>query len=632
MQNGSASRTANWTGQRNRVGLLLLTALLASCQNETPNVDVSIAAYRDRMLVQHKDETPPPPDVAQPLRRDPVIRPASGQPEQSEKTALLSAPPTTSQPAPEDVLAEVPDPVAASDRFQVRLERLRAEQAGQQDQRVVRNFDRVAKQAVEYLNMNARPKRIELGLAECVQRAISNNYTIRIEAHNPAITQTQVVEAEAAFDAQFFLDTQSISNDPATLPGNVPQTSDQRAVSGGIRKLLPTGMQASVGLGTSRVWSGLPQGNIKVPNPTWPSNFVVDLRQPLLRGFGLDVNRAQIDVQRLNYGISYEQFLAQVRDTLLDVETAYWNLMQARRRTTVFAETVAQYLITYQNMVERLPLDATQVEVENSKSRWQSQYVSYLETLKLVRDAEDQLKNLLNDPELLLSDQIEIVPVETPFVAPLVLDHFAEVRTALDRRAEVQQARKRIESARVGANVAKNAILPQLDLRFQYETQGLGGGAGTSWDVLVDHNFISYTVGVSLTYNFGERAARAQYRRARLQESQAVVALNQALDAIVQEVNLRVRTLAVRYAQLPPSLESVISAERNLRALQARTQRIDPSYLQTELSAVEQLGSTRTTLLQVITDYNLNVVQLERAKGTLLEYNNIRVVEAKSER
>jgi outer membrane protein TolC len=352
---------------------------------------------------------------------------------------------------------------------------------------------------------------------------------------------------------------------------------------------------------------------------------VADFRQPLLQGFGLDVNRAQIEIAQLNYGISYEDFISRVRDTLTQVETAYWQLMQTRRQAAIFAEIVAHYLITYQNMLERLDLDATQVEVANAQSRWQSQYVAYLETVKLVRDAEDRLKNLMNDPDFLLSQELEIIPMEIPFAAPIVLDHFAEVRTALEQRSEVTQARDRIRVARVGTNVAKNAVLPQLDLTFSYEVQGIGVSADDSFDNLTTNRFISYAVGVSFTYDFGERADRARYRRARLQESQAVVALNQLLDSIVEEMNVSIRTLVVRYTQLPPQLEAVVAAERNLRALQARTQRIDPSYLQTELQAVEQLGNTRTTLLRVLTDYNIGIVDLERAKGTLLEYNNISV-------
>lgn len=606
------------------LGTMIAGAALAGCQNELVSVEGPISAYRDRMLVQHQQETAAQSEPARAIQQaPPVARPVSTQAQLPPRASLMTQPATTTQPSPADVLRELPDPRECERVFAERLERLRADPTSQTDPRVVRSYERVVRQALDYLQAVRRPEQVELSLAECVQRALESNYTIRIEAHGPAISETQVVEAEAAFDVEFFLDTTWSVRDGAVPPRAYPNTSDTRAIQGGFRKLMPTGMTGSVGLGTSRNWSGAPQGLIKNWNPTWPSNFIVQLRQPLLRGFGLDVNRAQINIAKLDWGISRDLFVQRVRDTIFEVEQTYWNLVRTRRQAAVLAESVAQNFVTYDSIRQRGDFDATRVEIDNALSRWQTAHVNFLESVKLVRDAEDRLKNVLNDPSLKLSDQVELIPIETPVAAPTVLDHFAEVRTALDKRSEILQARKRIDQTRINTNATKNAILPQLDLSFSYEVQGLGTTADNSFDNLTTNRFISYSLAANFAYNFGERRARAAHRRARLQESQAVVALNQITDAVVEEINQVIRQLMVRYEQIPPALTSVQAAERNLRALQARTRQVDPAYLQTELSAVEQLANTRGTLLTVLTDYNVGIVQLEKAKGTLLEYNNV---------
>lgn len=612
-----------------RIGAILLGVLLGGCQSDTAIPDEPIAAYRDRMLVQHQEQARAAAEAPQPyaVPRDPVAQPVAAQAELPERPALIVKPDTTSQPAPLDILQEIPDPSHAAEAFALRLQRVRQEQAGQRDQRVVRKFEQVIQHTTDSLKQLERPQQVRLSLADCVRRAIENNYTIRIEAHSPAISQTQVVEAEAAFDTEFYLDTLYSKQDQATVSVFAAGSVDTRSVSGGFRKLLPSGMQTSVGLSLQRQQTNFP-AEFQSLNPAYTSSFVAEFRQPLLRGFGLDVNRAQIEIRRAEQRTSYENFIQQVRDTLLRVESAYWALARARRAVVISAEALAQNYATWQNMIQRLAHDATQVEVANSESRYRTAQVAFLESVKLVRDAEDQLKNLLNDPELKLSDDIEIVTGEVPVVAPTVLDQFAEVRTALEQRSEIRQAREQIEAARISTNAAKNAILPQLDLSFQYQVDGIGPSADSAFDNVTQARFQSYTVSVNFAYNFGERAARAAHRRARLQESQAVVALNQASDTIVQEVNDGIRTLLVRYEQIPPAVISVRAAERNLRSLQARTQRIDPSYLQTELAAVEQLTNTRRTLLQVITEYNVGLIELERAKGTLLDYNNVVVTDA----
>lgn len=610
-----------------------MLVFLVACETQGPqdvNADMplepSIAAYRDRMLSEAAEKRAAQPSdslVGRHVR--PTVVPVAQQGELPPREALIVEPPAAEQPSPSSILFWLPDPVDVEAHFAARLESLEEEVARRQDKRVLVAFRKVAEQAMARVNTIARPTQVHLGLAECIQRALENSYAIRVEAFNPAIERTRIVEAEAAFDAEFYLDSSWSKQDQATASELFASESDTRSIEGGFRKLLPSGMQVQTSLSQQRSKTNL---QFQTLNPAYSTSFITSFRQPLLRGFGLDVNRSQICLRRANYEISYEQFIQKVRDTLLNVENAYWALAQARRRATILAENVAQNYVTHKGIEERLDHDATEVEFANSQSRWKQAEVRFQEAVKNIRDAEDVLKNLLNDPDLKLSDEIEIIPTEVPLVAPLALDQFGEVRTALENRSEIRQAREQIEAARIGTMVAKNNTMPQLDLNFQYEVTGIGPSADSSFDNLTTNRFISYSVSANFSVPIGNRARRAAWHRARMQERQAVAGLHQLTDGIVQEVNAAVRRLLVRYAQIPPQLASVLAAERNLRALQARTQRIDPSYLQTELGGVEQLSSTREALLQIILDYNVATAELEKSKGTLLDYNNVALTDA----
>lgn len=600
---------------------VLAGLLIPACQGvgQTPPMESSIEVYRDRMIVRQHEE-------ARERRENPRPHavPVAWQQELPRREALLAQPEDLPAPRPEEVLEELPDPAEAPARLQARLQMLR-EGAGLDQQRVLNNFEKVVAAALENLARIRRPVQLELTLAQCIQLALEHNYLIRIESYNPAISQTQVVEAEAAFDAEFFLEGTYSLSDAAVASQLQATNRDTRTGAAGFRQLLPTGMRVSTSLNIDRTSSNF---QFQTLNPAYSTNFIVQFTQPLLRGVGLEYNRSQIKIRKAEWDISYEEFIQRVRDTLLDVEQAYWRLMQARRTAVVLAEQVAQNKATYENMFERLEHDATEVEVEDARSRWLTRQVEFQETLKEIRDAEDQLKNLLNDPELLLSKDVEIIPVSMPFLVPLAIDQLEAVRTALDSRSEINIARRRIDQARIGTAVAKNETLPQLDLSFQYEVQGVGGTADNSFDQLTTNRFISYTVQAVFSMPIGNRGPRAALRRARLQESQLVVGFYQVTDAVVQEVNTAVRTLLVRHAQLAPQLEAVRSAERTLRAFQARAERVSPTYLDSELSAVERLGAARRTLLQVVTEYNIAVAGLEAAKGTLLEYNNVVIADA----
>lgn len=589
--------------------------VLLGCQefSGVPDIERSLSSYRERMLSEKDPAAPLPP-----ARRDFLVH-AAAQSTQPERRSLLTMPPADGEPpSPEALFAQIPDPVDAETVF----ERRRADlQRTNPEARVLAALDRQHEKAREYLAQFRKPTSMTLSLAEAVQRALAHSYAIRIEGYNPGISRTQLVEAEAAFDAVFFLDGSYRKIDQPTASQLAPVGSDTRVLSGGIRKLLPTGMQVQTSLDVNRQF--LQNFQFQTLNPEYSSSFVAQFTQPLLRGFGLDYNRAQINIRRLEQRIAEERFEQNTRDTLFRVEQAYWALASVRREVMILATSVAQNYVTHKNVEDRLAHDATPIEFNNSLSRWKSREVEFQDAIRRVREAEDTLKNLINDPDLKLSEEIEIIPSEPLFVGPLAIDHFAEVRTALDRRSEITQAKLRVDQARIRTGAAKHETLPQLDLNFTYQVDGLGSTADNAFDSLGTSRYQSYTVSANFSYPIGNRQREAAWRGARLSELQAMVSLNQTADTVVQDVNTAVRALMVRYQNIPTQLIAVHAAILNLASLQARTQRIDPTFLETELGAVENLNNSRITLLRILIDYNVAVIALENAKGTLLEYNNV---------
>ena len=87
------------------------------------------------------------------------------------------------------------------------------------------------------------------------------------------------------------------------------------------------------------------------------------------------------------------------------------------------------------------------------------------------------------------------------------------------------------------------------------------------------------------------------------------------------------RNLDTSFRQLTPSYEGVIAASENLRSLQERQERKSPEELDTVLNSQANLQTARRALLQAVVSYNQGVVDVERSKGTLLEYNNVTLAE-----
>jgi outer membrane protein TolC len=240
-----------------------------------------------------------------------------------------------------------------------------------------------------------------------------------------------------------------------------------------------------------------------------------------------------------------------------------------------------------------------------------------------VGNAEDQLLNLINDPDIPLSADFEIVPIDTPTTTEIVRDRFHEVETALEWRPEIIEARHAVDINRIQLGVAKNQALPQLNAVWRMTVNGVGPNADHAFDQETGGDFIDQYVGIEFLWNFGERAERAGIRIAALQQSQSVGRYKKALDDVITDCRVAMRNLDTSFRQLSPSYDAVVSGSENLRSLQERQERKSPSELDAVLQSQLNLAQSRRALLQALVGYNQGIVDVERSKGTLLTFNNV---------
>ena len=99
------------------------------------------------------------------------------------------------------------------------------------------------------------------------------------------------------------------------------------------------------------------------------------------------------------------------------------------------------------------------------------------------------------------------------------------------------------------------------------------------------------------------------------------------LDAqnIVADVKNQLRELLGRYQELQSRERARISAAAELKAITDKEKivALTPEFLQLKLNAQASLAQSEQTLIQSIVNYNLAMMRLERAKGTLLEFDRI---------
>ncbi len=464
---------------------------------------------------------------------------------------------------------------------------------------------------------------VPMSLQNAMVRAMTGSLDIKVESYTPDITQQDLLAAEAAFDAVFFADfNYSRLDEPTNSTFFGGGRTDNRNLGVGFRKPLSTGGQVTATYTIDRTWSNQPFQRF---NPHYDNDLTLELTQPLLKNFGIDVNRAQIYIARNNRDISLFQFRRRVIDTLAAVEIAYWDLYFARQSQAIQADLVRQAEETRDKIKERLLFDATPGQVSQAKAVVASEQASYIRLSAGVRDAEDNLKNLLNDPALPIGEDIAIVPTDEPITDLLPLDAQREMWAALENRGELQEARLNIANANINRGLNRNQLLPKLDLYFRWNVNGLRDSFRHTNSQLLATDFQDYVVGFSFEFPIGNRAAEAGVRKSQLQLEQAVVNYHNLAGDVMTQVQIALRNVHTSYQEIVRFREAAHEEIANLKELVAREERMNPTYLDLILRTVQAVAQFRRSFQSAIVNYNKAVVELEQAKGTLLRYDRVQL-------
>jgi outer membrane protein len=175
----------------------------------------------------------------------------------------------------------------------------------------------------------------QLTLADATARALKKNHAIAIERDAVTAADARAVAALGDYDPRFRLEVSGGHRRMPTTslfsgaPGDDVAPSQHGFESTlSVSQLFKTGAVASF---SSSVGRQDTNGAFTVFDPAYTTSLGVDLRQPLLRNRVIDPTRAALRVTALDRERSGAALARQVLQTVSEVETAYWDLVAARR-------------------------------------------------------------------------------------------------------------------------------------------------------------------------------------------------------------------------------------------------------------------------------------------------------------
>ncbi len=486
----------------------------------------------------------------------------------------------------------------------------------------------------------AADSEVQLSLKSALAAAVRNNLSVQGARIEQSVAQTDVVKAEAAFDAVLLASTgyqtNSVPPPPIDIPGGLnnafAQENTQTTLSTGIQKRLTSG--GTVAASVEMDYMQQATGSIYDPANYWTNSVNFNLNQPLLQGFGSDVNEAQIRLARNRDRAS----VVNLRQTLLNVveqtEIQYWSVLAARQQVVASAWLLKVGSDVRDVLKKRLNFDATVADYSLAVAIVEQRKANLIRAWLKSRDESDRLKLLMNDPAISVGSDSVMVPVDHLVQEPIRYNLRAAVVTAVEQNPSIATAVLRIDDAAIVLVVADNGRLPQLGLQAGVTLTGQDtinqsdGSFGGAFSEVADANFVSWLAQFAFSQPIGNRAAEAQYRRARLQRSAAVIGYQSAIENAVFEVKRSLRGVTTSYELIEQSRASRLAAAESLRSLTVLEQTLaalTPEFLQTKFQAQDRLATSYLAEVDSMVNYNNAMARLYHAMGTGLTMNRIEI-------
>ena len=409
---------------------------------------------------------------------------------------------------------------------------------------------------------------------------------------------------------------------------------------GGFRQAFASGAQVGFNFDNLRQTTNSLRGAY---SPYTTSALSLSVAQPLLRGFGVKLNRRFQRIAENERQILDLLFRQQLINTVYGVTRLYYDFVALSEDVKVKQQTLAlsEKLFTDTKAFVEEGTLAT-VELARANAQVFSARLDLERSRALAEEQQAVLKNVITrtggaDPAVRAAEVIPTTPLEAGERPAPKLEELFEA--ALKNRADISQAALQLSNSEISLEGARNAVKPQIDLVASAQNSGLAGqanpvaasldptylgGYGSALAQIFRRNYPTYAAGIQFDLPLRNRLAQADLARDEIQVRQTGVRLQQLRNQARLEVEDAFIALARSRAGYDAAVQAVRFQEQSLQAEQAKFEvGASTSYLLIQFqSQVAQARSAEVASRGAVVKAR---AALARATGTILEENRISV-------
>jgi outer membrane protein TolC len=361
---------------------------------------------------------------------------------------------------------------------------------------------------------------VELTLNDVIILGLENNRTIKNQYLDRIVQRQDLIVAEDKFNPNF---TPNLSiNWSDITQGNSTVMSNGLRLSAGVVIKIPTGGELNMGWVGQRQQQNY-QGSGGSDRDVLRQNLELTFKQPLLRGAGQRVNRADIEIARITETINLLDLKSTLIDKTTEIIISYRRVLQAQEEVKIDLQALENAKKTVENT--QFLIDAGRIakaELITVQSQVADQEIALLSSRNNLRQRRLDLLELLD-----IDEDVNIIASQNLEIQPPTLDIDRIRQSILEHQPSYLKAKLNLENAKTQLVIDENKRRWNIDL----ETVVRHDPAPYA-----NNNKTQLSAGLTFSKALGDRSIERDFQRSRVD----VLKLENDLKETIQKVNTEV--------------------------------------------------------------------------------------------
>ncbi len=469
----------------------------------------------------------------------------------------------------------------------------------------------------------------KMNVQSILQQAIKGNRELK----TAQLTIKQKLEAqkmaEAKYDFQLSSDLNAVEMTATPVEGSFMTVTEQQelGLEAGISKLIKTGGIVSLQLSSKKIDQTMEintgqTGPMNISTTTFQNKLNLVISHPLLKGFGVDVNQAEIkkarlskEVEVINRRVKAQGIIRDVLISAIDLDFAYhqYKLLQGSLK------------------IAEDQLKDTKLLLENGMAK-QSDYLAVKANVAQRKVDLIKIQSGLLASSLKLKISLGMDLKEKPYlVKPVIdldLDRYKKpdnfLQKAVARSLQLKIMSKEIKKINQDLKVANNQLLPSLDLSLTAGPSGNSTEFGDSLKRMVSFDAFTITGNISFKYSIGQTGANAALQTLEYARDSLEITKDDLAQAIVMSAILAKDSWQSARRRYEAAKISVLSSEEHLKNEEFLYKNGKGTYHSVMLR-MQELDVAKLSMMEAKRDLTAAKIQILTLANKLLETFNLQL-------